>query len=63
MECSACSKRYDERSWAKLAVVKQLDARNVRCFVLRWPDEQFIEVRVCLCGHHIAARRTLMASG
>jgi hypothetical protein len=58
MECPGCGASYDDKSWARLRVAVHLDARKVRRFVLRWPDEQFIEVRWCRCGRRIATRRT-----
>jgi hypothetical protein len=58
VDCQACGARHDEASWGELAVAMQIEASEVQSYVLRWPEEQFIEVRVCRCGQRLAARRT-----
>ncbi len=58
IECSGCGRCYDGERWPRLRLAGRLDARQVRCFVLGWPDEHFIEVRWCRCGRRIAVRRS-----
>jgi hypothetical protein len=60
--CSACGTTHDELAWAALECFERVQPQEVRRFILQWPSDVCIEVRVCRCGRQIAARRQTSAT-
>jgi hypothetical protein len=57
--CTRCRSGYDDPSWEGLPLLTRLGARDVRSFLIGWPEDAVIEVRSCTaCRGHMARKRT-----
>jgi hypothetical protein len=57
--CTRCRSGYDGPSWERLPLLTRLGARDVRSFLIGWPEDAVIEVRSCTeCRGHMARKRT-----
>jgi hypothetical protein len=53
--CSWCGSGYDATQWSALGLVNRLSAEEVAAYVICWPSDAVIEVRVCArCGRTIS---------
>jgi|HubBroStandDraft_1064217.scaffolds.fasta_scaffold241373_2 hypothetical protein len=55
--CHGCGKTYGEAAWRSLDVSERIEAPEIRRRVSPWPEGLAIEVRRCICGRTIAAKR------
>ena len=56
--CGACGASYTDEAWAKLALSRRIEPREIGELVRHWPDDRCVEVRSCgRCARLMAVLR------
>lgn len=52
--CASCGRAFSKKAWFALELVETIPPAAIARHVLRWPFEQTVDVRRCVCGGSVA---------